>query len=147
MNTALKFILLLALIVWLGGIIFFSAVVAPTVFSLLSPIDGGRHLPGEIVSQSLGALHWIGLICGVVLVISFSTLKRFRVIRLFLVLAMLALTAFSQFGIMPKMAAMRASGTVSGTEFARLHQLSTITEGAVLLLGLGVVGLVSKRME
>src|SRR6266704_2118141 len=60
----LRFLMLLALVVWLGGLIFFAFVVAPTVFSPgLLPT---RHLAGEIVGRSLGALHWMGIVSGIV---------------------------------------------------------------------------------
>jgi len=47
----LRFLMLLSLVVWLGGLIFFSFVVAPTLFSVLPT----RHLAGSVVSRSLGA--------------------------------------------------------------------------------------------
>src|SRR2546430_11739740 len=58
----LRYLMLLSLIVWLGGLIFFSFVVAPTVFSVLPT----RHLAGSVVSRSLSALHWIGIVSGIV---------------------------------------------------------------------------------
>jgi uncharacterized membrane protein len=150
--TPLKFLLLLALILWIGGIVYFSAVVAPYVFSVLTPVEGGRHHAGEIVNRSLGALHWMGLVCGVVFLIASSVIhKSFRVTQHFLVIAMLLLTAVSQLGITPRLAAIRAeapqlemASPVQRADFDRLHRLSTMAEGAVLLLGLGVVGLVSR---
>src|SRR6266403_4089091 len=103
-----RFFVLLSLILWIGGIVFFSAVVAPSVFSVLTPIEGGRHWAGEIVNRSLGALHWMGLVCGVVFLLASSIIhKSFRVTQHFLVIAMLLLTAVSQFGITPRLAAIR----------------------------------------
>src|SRR5438445_12478937 len=58
----LRYLMLLSLIVWLGGLIFFSFVVAPTAFSVLP----SRHLAGSVVSRSLTALHWMGLVSGLV---------------------------------------------------------------------------------
>ncbi len=46
----LRLLMLLALAVWLGGLIFFAFVVAPTVFS--PGLLPSRHLAGEIVSRS-----------------------------------------------------------------------------------------------
>jgi uncharacterized membrane protein len=143
-----RYLVLLSLIIWLGGIIFFSAVVAPSVFGVLTPVEGGRHLAGEIVNRSLGALHWMGLVCGIVFLVSSTYLnKTFGTMANYLVLAMILLTAVSQFGITPRMAAIRASGEIGGADFARLHQLSTMTEGAVLLLGLGVVWLSTREPQ
>src|ERR1700704_3926154 len=98
-----RYLVFLSLIVWLGGIIFFSAVVAPSVFGVLTPVEGGRHLAGEIVNRSLSALHWMGLVCGIIFLISSTALnKNFRLTQNYFVLAMIALTAVSQFGITPR---------------------------------------------
>jgi uncharacterized membrane protein len=151
MRTTLKFVVLLALILWIGGIVFFSAVVAPSVFTVLTPVEGGRHLAGEIVNRSLGTLHWMGLVCGVVFLVASAIIEKSFRLKQQLVLAMMLLTAVSQFGITPRLAAIRAKAPqlelalpAQRAEFDRLHRLSTMAEGAVLLLGLGVVGLVSK---
>ena len=57
--------MLLSLIVWLGGLIFFP-VVAQTAFSVLPT----RHLAGSVVGRSLGILHWMGMVSGVVFLVS-----------------------------------------------------------------------------
>jgi len=67
----LRFLMLLSLIVWLGGLIFFPVVVQ-TAFSVLP----SRHLAGLVVGRSLGILHWIGIISGVVFVASSLLLSR-----------------------------------------------------------------------
>ena len=142
--------MLLSLIVWLGGLIFFP-VVAQTAFSVLPT----RHLAGSVVSRSLGALHWMGLVSGVVFLISSMTHARLAIgsahplaARHILLYIMLALTLISQFGISPKMASLRASmgeiDSVPPTDPARvqfnaLHVWSTRLEGGVFLLGL-IVG-------
>src|SRR6266849_11068140 len=146
----LRFLMLLSLIVWLGGLIFFP-VVAQTAFSVLPT----RHLAGSVVSRSLGALHWMGLVSGVVFLISSMTHARLAIgsahplaARHILLYIMLALTLISQFGISPKMASLRASmgeiDSVPPTDPARvqfnaLHVWSTRLEGGVFLLGLVVV--------
>jgi uncharacterized membrane protein len=147
-----QFFILLSLIVWLGGIIFFSAVVAPSVFGVLTPVEGGRHLAGEIVNRSLGALHWMGLVCGVVFLVTSTIVDKGFRLKQQLVVAMMLLTAALQFAITPRLAAVRAeapqlelASPAQRADFDRLHRLSTMTEGAVLLLGLGVVGLVAKE--
>ncbi len=54
--SLLRFLMMLSLAVWLGGIVFFAFVLAPTVFSVLPT----RNLAGMVVSRSLARLHWIG---------------------------------------------------------------------------------------
>src|SRR5262249_11789044 len=99
----LRYLMLLALVVWIGGIIFFSFVVAPTVFSVLPT----RALAGAVVNRSLTTLHWMGLASGFVfLVCSLLYWKRFHLAHL-LIAVMMALTAASQFIVTPKMERLR----------------------------------------
>ena len=153
----LRFLMLLALIVWIGGIIFFAFVLAPTLFSVLPT----TRLAGKVVNATLGKLHWMGLISGVVFLISslvhnwqkHAQLRAFSVAHLFVVL-MLSFTVVSQFGITPRMQRLRADMEISDlpvplstqrAEFDRLHAWSTRLEGGVLFLGLGVVVLTARR--
>ena len=149
--------MLLALIAWLGGLIFFSFVLAPTVFAVLPT----HQLAGNVVSRSITALHWIGIISGLVFLIcsmidarvSTGELHPFAT-RHLLVYFMLALTLISQFKLFPRMDALRASmgeiDSVPLTDPARmlfdsLHVWSTRLEGGVFLLGLALVYLVARQ--
>ena len=153
--------MLLALIVWIGGIIFFAFVEAPTLFSALPSM----RMAGDVVSVSLTKLHWMGLISCVVFLIcslvynwqKYVQLKPFAASHI-LVALMLVLTAYSQFGITPRMREIRAKiesmsnpsipwDDKAFTEFSREHRLSTWIEGAILILGIGVVGLTARRFE
>ena len=144
----LRFLMLLSLIVWLGGLTFFSFVVAPTVFAVLPT----RHLAGSVVARSLSALHWMGIVSGLLFLASsivYSRLSRGTAqplaLRHLLVFCMLALTLISQFGISPKMLQLRASMGEIDTlavsdpmrvQFDSLHVWSVRVEGGVFLLGL-----------
>jgi hypothetical protein len=153
----LRFFMLLALIVWIGGIIFFAFVEAPTLFRVLPT----TRMAGDVVSASLTKLHWMGLISGVVFLVcslgynqlKHARLKPFAASHVFMVL-MLALTVYSQFSITPRMRELRAEReigdlpipfAVQRSEFDRLHAWSTRLEGGVLILGLGVVALTARR--
>lgn len=143
----LRYLMLLSLIFWLGGLIFFAFVVAPAAFSVLPT----RHLAGNVVARSINGLHWIGLLAGVVYLFSSVLYGRvmsgsFRVLtaRNVIIVLMLALTLISQFGIIPRMDTLRASiGEIDSTpadnpariQFDALHVWSTRVEGGVLLLG------------
>ncbi len=149
--TFLRFLMLMSLILWIGGLIFFAFVVAPSAFRVLPT----THLAGNVVAASLGKLHWIGIVSGIVYLISSMLYSYFTngtahvfALRHILVCLMLALTLISQFGIMPRMDALRASlGEVGSAaidnpqrvQFDALHVWSERVEGAVLLLGLVVV--------
>ena len=147
----LRFLMFLSLIVWVGGIVFLSFVEAPTAFSQLP----SRHMAGTVVGHSLGILHWMGLFSGIVFLgsslllssLTTGSAKPFA-FRHILVAAMLLLTAVSQFGISPKMAALRAQfgdiDTVPATDpgrmqFDALHVWSVRLEVAVLILGIAAV--------
>ena len=155
----LRYLMLLSLIVWLGGLIFFSFVLAPTVFSVLPT----RHLAGSVVSRSLNGLHWIGIVCGIVFLTTSMLYSRLQAgspqplaPRHILLYIMLVLTLISQFGISPRMATLRASmpetNSVAATDpvrvqFDALHAWSTRLEGGVLLLGLVLVYLTAQQLS
>jgi hypothetical protein len=145
--------MLLALIVWIGGIIFFAFVLAPTLFSVLPT----TKLAGDVVNATLGKLHWMGLVSGSVFLIGsllynwqkYVQLRPFAVSHFF-VIFMLAFTIISQFGITPRMRELRSSPAIMESsdgraEFDRLHAWSTRLEGSVLLLGIGVVVVTARR--
>src|ERR1022692_559183 len=154
----LRFVMLLSLVVWIGGLIFFAFVLAHTAFSVLPT----THLAGNVVGRALSKLHWIAIVSGIVFLI--SSLLHSRLVdgtahvlaaRHVLICFMLALTLVSQFGIMPRMDSLRASlGEVSSApidspdrvQFDALHVWSTRVEGAVLLLGLVVAYLTAQQM-
>jgi len=149
--------MLLSLVCWIGGLIFFAFVLAPTAFSVLPT----THLAGNVVGRALSKLHWIAIFSGIVFLISSLLYSRMTdgtahvfAGRHILICLMLALTLVSQFGIIPRMDTLRASlGEVSAVpidnpgriQFDALHQWSTRIEGAVLLLGFVVVFLTARQ--
>ncbi len=151
----LRFLLLLALIVWVGGLIFFT-VVAGISFSVLPT----PHLAGLVVRQSLIILHWMGIVSGVVFLGASLLYERlakgsFHVVSAgnVLVFLMLVLTGISQFAIIPRMDKLRdtlgdvASAAASNPlriQFDALHVWSTRVEGGVLLAGLVVTYLTAR---
>jgi hypothetical protein len=150
-----RFLLMLSLVVWLGGIVFFAFVLAPTVFAVLPT----HELAGMVVNRSLGLLHWIGLFSGVGYLVC-STILSCRnggpplpLARHALVVLMMLLVLVSQFGITPRMNALRAEmgvidnaapGDSRRVAFNRLHGWSEGVEGATLVLGLAVLFLTSR---
>jgi uncharacterized membrane protein len=149
MTATLRFFFLLALITWLGGLLFFGAVLAPVAFTVLPT----NHLAGLVVGASLRHLHVIGLVCGAILLITQLMLgpqgrKRAFTAALVLIVVMLALTSVSQFAIIPAMDQHRAAaltGFSSDAElktvpednaelaaFNRLHNISTWVEQGVI---------------
>lgn len=154
MRNLLGTLSLLFLGVWVGALIFF-AMVAQVAFTALPPLftdhAAGTHAAGLVVGGSITSLHTLGLICGVLFLLLTLVLSRFihwhsYTPQALLVLAMLVLTAYSQFSIIPRMNTARDSvgGQVDAVPennpgrqiFDHLHQQSTHVEGAVLICGL-----------
>lgn len=144
----LRYLMVLSLVCWIGGLIFFAFVLAPTAFQVLP----STHLAGNVVGRALGKMHWIAIVSAIVFLFSSLVYSRLAegtahvfAMRNVLIFVMLCLTLITQFWIIPKMDALRASvtdfATVPLTDPARvhfdaLHVWSTRVEGAVLLLGL-----------
>jgi uncharacterized membrane protein YhhN len=155
----LRYLMLLSLVAWIGGLIFFAFVLAPTAFQVLP----NTHLAGNVVGRALGKLHWIAIVSGIIFLISSLLYSRLTdgavhvfAMRHMLICLMLALTFFSQFWIIPRMDTLRASvGDFASIpldnplrmQFDALHIWSTRVEGAVLLAGLVVVYLTASALH
>ena len=147
----LRFLMLLSLVVWIGGLVFFAFVLAPTAFQVLP----NTHLAGNVVGKALGKLHWLAILSGILFLISSLLYSRVTqgslhvfAPRHVLIVVMLALTLFSQYWIISRMDMLRAKvGDFAAValndpirmQFDTLHAWSTRVEGAVLVLGLVAV--------
>jgi len=157
MKTLLRTLLYLALIVWLGAEIFFPVVAAITFMSL----QPNTHAAGNIVGQLLRILHGMGLVSGMVALALLALAPAWGIYKpravlppMGLVVLMIALTAFSQFVIIPNMERDRiaAGGAIDTSDstnsntidFNKLHNRSETVEEAILLFGLLTVVLVAK---
>ena len=150
-EISLQFVRLLALVLWIGGIAFFAFAVAPVAFGSLP----SAHEAGLVVAGTLRVLHLLGLTCGMIfLLLTFVRLRRSAGSgRLWtecaLVLAMMGVTASSQFVLLPAMDSFRARaggdiGRAGASDpaqlsFERLHRWSEQMEGAVLLGGVALL--------
>jgi uncharacterized membrane protein len=157
--SILRFVMFLSLVVWIGGLIFFAFVLAPTAFQVLP----NTHLAGNVVGRALGKLHWIAIFSGIVFLISSLLYSRITsgtahvfAMRHVLLCLMLGLTLFSQFWIIPRMDTLRASvgdfaavplDNPARVQFDALHVWSTRVEGAVLLFGLVVIYLTASALS
>lgn len=157
MKTVLRTLLYLALIVWLGGEMFFPIVAAIT-FMTLQP---DTHTAGSIVGQLLRILHNMGLVSGIVALALLALVPAWGIYKPRMVLApmvllvlMIGCTCYSQYSIIPSMERDRiaAGGNVNAADLAnpsrvhfdRLHVLSERVEEAILLMGLAGVVLIAR---
>lgn len=155
----LRLVQLVAMVVWVGGLIFFAFVLAPTAFHVLPSF----HLAGLVVGAALRTLHTIGLVCGGVFLAATAVMFRQAAMRikgryemeLLLSAVMVLATLYLQGNVLPAMDRDQAHAggdinTVAASEparmdFDKLHARSERVEGLVLLCGLGVVGLMSRE--
>ena len=147
MITIIRFLHLLSLVVWIGGMIFFSFIAAPSIFKIL-PRDKVGDMVGDIFPK-----YWMmGYICSAValvtvIILSFQRegLSGFR-IGLLAVMGILTFCSGLAVGSKARMvkARIRSSGDTKEaeelkSEFNRLHRRSTILNSIILVLGLIVI--------
>lgn len=154
---ALRYLHVLALVVWLGGMILFGAVVAPTAFEVLqaSAPGNGRALAGELVGAMLARFHPIAYGAGTLLLVTLAAMAilgprpRGFGVRSAIIASMLAVALYSGRAVLPELEALqREIGAPSSSlpqddprrlRFEELHVLSTrlmivnVAAGMVLL--------------
>lgn len=153
----LRYLHILALVLWLGGTVVAGAVVAPSIFGVLerwNPVEG-RVLAGQVFGEVLQRLYWLAYAMGGVM---FVTLTLHRLlgarplkygIRTSILAVMLALTLYADYQVGPQIRTIQArvSGPVSmlpaddpiRAEFGRLHGLSTILMSLTVVGGLALL--------
>jgi uncharacterized membrane protein len=154
----MRWLQLLAIVVWVGGIVFFAFVLAPVSFHTLPSVE----LAGSVVGASLKVFDLIALGCGFVFLVATGwiyvqspmRLKGRYELELLLAGIMLVATAYLQWGILPPMDRDRvqAGGDISAAahdnpariHFDRFHARSEHVEELVLVVGLGVIFLLSR---
>lgn len=154
MKTAIRALIFLLVVLWLGGVMFFPVVAASAFGSIPD-----THAAGTIVAKCLRVLHYEGLFAGSAIVLlllaaqASRSLPRPVAAPVVITLLMLGLTAFSQFWIIPKMEGYRlAEGGAIHLEdrdnpntiaFNKLHRASEKVEEGVLVGGIVLVVLLS----
>ena len=156
MKNALRSLQVFALGTWVGSIIFFSFVVAPGLFGILASQDEA----GAVVGYSLDRLHSMAVIeAGIYLV---ATLLLGRSLKALIqpgaigVILMLLLTLGSAHVVIPRMDMLRLklpslettpASDPKRAEFDKLHQISVVVEGTVLLIGIAAMFLTVRESE
>jgi hypothetical protein len=154
----LRYLYVLALVLWLGGMAVAGLVVAPVTFAVLEAWNPstGRVLAGDVFGAVLQRISIIGYIAGAVMFIVLTILRllgprpRSYGIRVALIFVMLALMLYSD-----QVAAARIDelqSQVNGpmnqlppadlrrVEFDHLHRLSTSLILGVMVGGLALIG-------
>ena len=141
--TALRYLYILALVVWLGGMVVLGAIVAPATFQVLqaSAPSIGRALAGELFGQILKRFHYVAYASGGVLLVTLAAMAilgprpRAFAVRLALVTAMLLVALYSGFIVLTTIDAIQVeagglpsllpAGDARRIRFDELHVLST----------------------
>ncbi len=155
MRAFLRIVIALLAALWVGAVAFF-AVVAQAASHVLSvgPVFG------LLIRDTLLTLNNEGLVVGSLLLLLLLAAAPLRVYPrrllgpILCTAAMLLLTAFLQWNIMPRMEVDRLAlhGDVPAApaddprraEFDRLHQASVRVDGGVLAAGLALIGLLAR---
>ena len=140
---ALRYVYVLGLVIWLGGMLTLGALVAPTTFQVLESSEpvAGRALAGDVFGSMLSRFHYVAYAAGILLL---ATLAAMRLVgprpdafglRAAIVGAMLAITLYSGFVVLRRIEAVQreAGGLPSRLpatnalriRFDELHELST----------------------
>lgn len=153
---ALRYAALLALVVWVGGLVVLGGVVAPAMFDVLGASGAaGRVSAGAVFSSVLGRFHLVSYGCGGVVIASLVARavlgprpRRFA-IRVAIAAAMLAASGWFGFVVAPQVARVQAEigGLPSNLPeqdnrretFVRLHRLSTTLELVPFIGGLALL--------
>lgn len=152
----LRYLYVVALVLWVGGLIVAGAVVAPSVFGVLQAWNEsqGRVLAGQVFGAVLLRLTWLSYAMAAVMVVTLTLHRLLGArplkygIRVGIMGLMLIMMMAMGFYIIPEVNAIQASvaGPVSQlaetdphrVEFDRLHGLSNILFSITAIGGLAL---------
>ena len=135
----------LSLALWLGAMMFFAFLVAPAAFRTLD-----REAAGRLVTAIFPRYYQVGVVLGLLALAGCAGRGPQRArdwLSLGLVALMLALTVYSWLVVLPAAHGAREAlrrgdaGATSpeASRFARLHRLSSLLNGAVMLAGVAAL--------
>ena len=159
MGHAFRFLYLLSLVVWIGAIIFFSFVGAPSIFQAV-PVD----VAGRVVTKIFPRYYLLGHAAGIVALVSFLGLAGMsgewgaaKVFNALLLAGMLGTGLYAGTVVQGQVVEARQqmgnpddraqAKPEAKAEFDRLHRLSVILNAAVLCLGLVVLFITATQLR
>ena len=139
---ALRYVYVLALVVWLGGMVVLGAVVAPGVFEVLQTSDpvNGRAIAGELFGSLLARFHYVAYAAGALLLVTLAVMAllgprpRGFAVRTAIAGAMLLVALYSGLVVLGTIEAIRGEVGLPSVlppddsrrvRFDQLHVLST----------------------
>jgi len=154
MSTFSKWLYLIALIVWVGEMVFFSFVVAPAIFRVFPPADAGRAV-GAIFPTYYG----IGYACGLILCVGSVVFWRTGagrgawMVNTCLAAVMLAATLYAGRIVLPRATLLRPQVVepevtpAAREEFQRLHRWAVNLNSLILSCGLAMSLITAARLR
>ncbi len=122
-------------VLWVGSLWTVGLMVAPMLFATLEDRTQAGHIAGALFSLE----SYVGLVCGLCLLIFAWAEGRLRRLGTGLVLTMVLITLVGEFGLQPAMAALKQQGLTDGSAFAGLHQAASALYLCNCVLGLALV--------
>lgn len=145
---------LLSLVTWIGSIIFFSFIGAPSIFKALPP-----EYAGKAVAAIFPKYYPMGSVSGFIILfcLIYSGFKTgsWSASKIILILLMLTFNIYTSLMIYPRarslkeeiqMETSKTDMTVLQREFNHAHRVSVINNAIVLLLGLILIILTAKSL-
>jgi len=133
------------LTLWVGGLWTTGYLVAPMLFQVLDD----RRLAGEIAGRMFSTMNYLGLACGMLLLLAvmYQTGRNWaRTWQLWVLLAMLLLVSVGELVLQPLIHALKAAtpggfipGSAAAARFGMLHGVSSLLFLTTSLLGLALV--------
>lgn len=135
----------LCITAWVGGLLAVGYLAAPILFAQLSD----RMLAGSLAGAMFSAIAWVGIACGVYLLLFVMALRGWRAVKssvFWIVMLMLGLTLAGHFGVQPILAQLKSDAlprqvmeSALRDRFAAWHGVSSVLYLVLSLLGVALV--------
>lgn len=156
MSFLIQWFYILALALWVGGMVFFSFLTTPVIFSSLP-----REMAGQVLAALFPRYYQLGFVCGGVLLamtlLEALLVRHLPLLRLILIGIMVGMTLYAGLSLRPQIhdlkVEMRAveetspRGEELKKQFSQAHRLSVILNMVVLVCGLFLVGILAFRLR
>ena len=149
-----RFLHVLALAVWLGGMTVLGAVVAPSTFQVLQDREAmaGRVLAGAVFGTALDRFQFVAYACAAVVLVTLGLMARAKtrssglVVRATIAAALLAISLYAGLSVYPEVDRVQAAigadvspSTLEATD-ARRVRFDALHERSTTLMQINLVG-------
>lgn len=156
MSFLIQWFYILALALWVGGMVFFSFITTPVIFSQVP-----KEIGGQLLSALFPRYYLMGYVCGGVLLLMTLLealwVRHLPLVRILLLSGMLGLTLYAGMNLRPKIHQLKIEmrsveeesprGVELKAKFSRAHRQSVILNMLVLTGGLFLMGILALRLR